>query len=144
MKNTYCEMLAIEKQQALIANTKTYRTFDAYVSENPKGESYRNWITNDGRLPADGLLIFTGTGSHSGIPGGFLWATLAQHYIKTDKNVYENKKEWYIHVHDCDDGLLVKEFPDKQSALNGMAEIEAYAPINFVELSNILEYSLEN
>lgn len=144
VKDTYKEMLAIERQQALIAATRTYRTFDAYVAENPEGEGYRNWITNFGRLPADGLLVFTGDGTHGGIPGGFLWARLAQHYVKGEKNKYEPTDKWYIHVHDCDDGLLSKEFPDKQAALDGLTEIEGYAPISFHELHALLGYKWEN
>lgn len=143
VKNTYNELLAIQKQKELLANSKTYRTFDDYVKEHPEGESHRQWLTNNGCLPADGLLIFTGTGTHSGIPGGFLWAQLACCYVKID-NKYEPTNEWYIHVHDCDDGLLSKEFPDKASALTGMDEIEGYAPLSFDELRSIFGYILVN
>lgn len=144
VKDTYKEMLAVAAVQEAFAKCRTYRSFDAYVAEHPEGESYRRWITNDGRLAADGLLIFSGEGTHSGIPGGFLWAVLAIHYVQGEGNKYVPNGKWYVHVHDCDDGLLVKEFDNKEAAIDGMAEIEGYAPITFRELVTVLGYSVEN
>ncbi len=142
MKNTYEEMLKIEKQKLLISSSRTYRSFDAYVAENPNGEIYRNWITNFGQLAADALLIFSGEGMHQGIPGGFLWARLARGYVKAERNKFKQADEWYIHIHDCDDGFLSKEFPNKEEALAGLDEIEGYTPVSFDELRTIFGYSL--
>lgn len=140
MKNTYEEMLAIERESAKIANARTYRSFDAYVKDYPEGESHRNWITNFGKLASDGLLIFTGDGTHSGITGGFLWATLSKRWERKD-NKYVPTSDWYVHVHDCDDGLIFKEFPTKELALASMDEIEGYTPISFHEIVTILGYT---
>lgn len=144
MKNTYDELLAQEREAAKIAACRTYRTFDAYAQENPEGEHFRRWITNDGHLAPDALLIFSGEGTHSGIPGGFLWARLARHYVRVERNKVEPTDKWYIHVHDCDDGLLVNEYPDKDAALNALTEIEGYAPISFHDLHEILGFKWEN
>jgi len=105
-----------------------YSTFDEYVAANPEGERFRTWITSAGRRPAGRLLIVPGNGSHGPIPGGYVWATID--YRSADLSVTG------VMVHDCDDGLMVKECGTLDEAAKELATLAELAPFNMYELKD--------
>ena len=108
----------LEILQVMVDAPTSYATFDAYAAAIPEGEAYRNWL---GSKP--GLRLLGGTGPHSGLPGGYLWAY-----------VLEGTDGWCVLVGDCDDGLIRKPCASEEEARQALDDLTALAPVAMHEL----------
>jgi hypothetical protein len=108
----------LEILQVIVDAPTSYATFDAYAAAIPAGEEYRNWLGNK-----PGLRLIAGTGPHSGLPGGFLWAY-----------VLSRADGWCVLVGDCDDGMIVKYCVDMDKSQRALDDLITLAPFAMHEL----------
>lgn len=125
---------------ALESNSSIY---DRYVRSLPearraKAESYR--IAVAGRPahhrkhgsgeavhdPVHTLFLVPGTGPHHGLPGNYLYGSVLQLSVAPDA-------PWAIHLHDCDDGVVMYDAPTMSDALDKLQEVLASAPFTLLE-----------
>jgi hypothetical protein len=106
-----------------------YDNFDAYVAAHPDGEAYRAWVTNHGHSGPVYLLF--GTGPHSSLPGGYLWASIVKRGEQT-----------CVMVHDCDDGCVARDV-SSDSAQQALQELVQIVPFNMADLVEHFGYRWE-
>lgn len=128
---------ARQQQQKVSEFTSTlppfWRDFEDYVSAFPEGESYRRWVTNDGRARA---FLILGESWHGGLPpldghstyprGVYMWGRFTS--------------PTRIIINDCDDGLLEKEYDTEEQAREELEEIFALAPLSFKDLIEVFGF----
>ena len=108
----------LDALQVMVGAPASYATFDAYAAAIPAGEAFRNWL---GANP--GLRLIAGTGPHSGLPGGYLWAY-----------ALNRADGWCVRVGDCDDGLLCKSCASEDDARQALEDLTTLAPVAMHEL----------
>lgn len=110
-------------QEELIAraNRPIYNSFDEYVAAHPEGETFRRWITNDGRR---NVILLPTTPNTNGIPGDYLWACIIQYPSGTYK----------VGVYDCDDGEVEKEVDTLEEAQEWFEKLKLLAPFGLYEM----------
>lgn len=113
-----------------------YETYDDYVKDFPEGERARAWLTNQGRNEV-WMFRLTDTdpdgcwaSPHGGLPGNFMAVTL-----------YRNSDYIRLAAHDCDDGLMVRDFPPDQEAqarqvLKDMAQLTPFSMYDAAKVFN--------
>lgn len=127
-----CKVLSAPRGQLV------YRDFDAYVSDFPEAEGLRGWLTS-GRHEA--LLIVKliepiHEGSpHGGIVGNYMWLSLSK----------ASNGQLRIAAHDCDDGLMVRDFPVEQEAeaWKVLEDIAALAPHSMWDVAKVFGFGWE-
>lgn len=122
----YQEILDKEERLAL-SQMPRYYTFDEYAKNHPEGETFRRWITSDGRR--NDILFIPSYKSHSSIPGGYLWS-----YKITYR--YGNEHNWYVNLHDCDDDMLQLVVTTELEADQALKFLDDMAPVYYHELAN--------
>lgn len=106
-----------------------FRSFNEYASHFPEGEQFRDWLTKGGRR--DDILLVQGDGPHGSLPGGYIWAYVAEPF---------RGQPWTIYVGDNDDGLMVKRFENEQEARQDLNNLADFAPF---EMSEIKEFGYQ-
>ena len=109
----------LEALQAMVDAPTSYASFDAYAAAIPAGEAYRNWLGTD-----PNLRLLAGTGSHGGLPGGYLWASILQ-----------RRSGIVVIVNDCDDGMIVKACTDLDEAQRALDDLTTLTPFAMHELA---------
>jgi hypothetical protein len=98
-----------------------YETFDAYVADFPEGERYRAWLAKDRECWLMRLVDPPHVGSmHGGLPGNFMALAFSR---MVDGGVR-------LAAHDCDDGLMVRDFASSDEAravANDMAQLTPFS-----------------
>jgi hypothetical protein len=123
-----CQVVSVPQGKA------SYATFDDYVKDFAQAEEYRAWITNHGH---DSAMLFKLTdprhlGSpHGGVTGNYMWAAL--HIGLTSIR---------IAAHDCDDGLMVRDFDLDQmdQAETVLAQMRESAPFSMWEAADLFGF----
>jgi hypothetical protein len=101
-----------------------FASFNDYAANFPEGERFREWLTQGGRR--EDILLIQGMGPNGSLPGGYIWAYVAEPW---------RGQPWTIYVGDNDDGLMVKRFGNQQEAEQDLKDLSAFAPVNMGDLT---------
>jgi hypothetical protein len=107
-----------------------FRSFDLYVRLHPEGESFRAWLTNNGRRE---VLLVPGCGPHGALPGGYVWAIVVEYPASG----------WRVIVHDNDDASMSLHCESEAEARRELEVLKDMAPFGLRELA-LFGYQWEN
>jgi hypothetical protein len=121
-------------------NNKVYLSFDDYVADHPDGESFRRWITNEGRRNVV-LLPVQHPEYRNCLPGGYLWSAIicwppiaAKPQTPNRRAVLAQPERWIVWVNDNDDGCCCKQFSTEANAKAEMLNLQQMVPFDMPEL----------
>lgn len=110
----------------------TYDSFDAYVADWPEAESFRPWITNNGRRQPKFIQTW---GDYNALPGGYFWVSV---------QVFEDAKGIHgygVSVNDNDDTSCSHEAQSLEEAESLRNQVLGIAPATMEEICQLLEFS---